>query len=263
MPDITIAAGGTAKQLTETSFDNARDGSGEGTGAQAHGYVTTGFGNEFLPAGTVLFRRDGQKVSGPAVNNQFTLLRYFMIFTIPSSTNEIAQASITLTSAGYATDTSGDARSFLSKGKFVAADIAGSSIVAGDYDSISPDSMTTYDDTSGIVISGTDGDSVTTNLNAAAISQLNTLGQGGGGAFELALIEYEHDYLDNGTPSFPGIQSAGGPYFSYDGFHIDEAGETNEPVLTISYGVPGGHIKLSSGMIQLNSGHTVLQETLF
>ena len=258
MPDITIAAGGTAKQLTETSFNDARDGSGEGTGTQAAETHTGGFGGESMPAATVLFRRDGQKVPGPQVNNQFTLLRYFMIFTIPSSTNEIVEASITLTSAGYATDNTNDGRSFLSKGKFVAADIAGSSIVAGDYDSISPDSMTTYDDTSGIVISGTDGDSVTTNLNAAAISQLNTLGQGGGGAFELALIEYEHDYLDNATPSFPGIQSAAGPYFSYDGFHIDEAGETNEPVLTIRYNT-GGLIKLTNGNVKINSGHIALR----
>ncbi len=260
MPDITIAAGGTARQNAETEFATARAGSGEGTGTQAAETHTGGSGGESMPAATVLFRRDGQKVPGPQVNNQFTLLRYFMIFTIPSSTDQILQASIKLTSAGYATNEFNDGRSFLSKGKFVAADIAGSSIAAGDYDGVS--SFTAYDNSEGIPISGTDGEEVTTSLNQTAISQLNTLSDGGG-AFELALIEYEHDFSNYGTPSFSGIGSAGGPYRSYDGFHIDEAGETNQPVLTITYGRSGGHIKLTAGKVELNSGHTVLQETLF
>ena len=107
MPDITIAAGGTAKQLAESSFDNARDGTGEGTGGQAAETHTGGFGGESMPAATVLYRRDGQKLPGPTISNTLSLFRYFMIFTIPSSTNYIAQASIKLTSAGYATDSGG------------------------------------------------------------------------------------------------------------------------------------------------------------
>ena len=48
-------------------------------------------------------------------------------------------------------------------------------MAAGDYDSINVSSLTNYDDTSGITISATADESVTTTLNSAALTKINTL----------------------------------------------------------------------------------------
>jgi hypothetical protein len=183
-----------------------------------------------------------------------------MVFPIPDlSGATVTSATIKLTSAGYTvTGASGNNRYFQSKGKFVAGALADeSTVAAGDYDSINVSSLTDYDDESGITISTTAGDSVTTTLNSAAVTKINTLTSGGN--FVVCLMEYEHDHQNNGTGSWQAVLGSSASSRGLDGFHIAENGESNEPELTINYSAgPTGVIKLTSGKIILSSGKIAL-----
>ena len=184
-----------------------------------------------------------------------------MVFPIPDlSGATVTSATIKLTSAGYTVVTDNNNRYFQSKGKFVAGALADeSTVAAGDYDSINVNSLTDYDDESGITISTTADASVTTTLNSAAVTKINTLTSGGN--FVVCLMEYEHDHQNNGTGSWQSVLGSSASSRGLDGFHIAENGESNEPELTINYDAvttSAGIIKLTSGKIILSSGKIAL-----
>ena len=232
---IGTAVGNTARHNSEQeNFAGARSGAGEAVGAEAAATGLNGTPNS-LSAMTVGLKVDNIKDSGPPLQllQKYSILRYFMVFPIPDLGGiRIDSASIKLTSAGYTVTTDGDNRYFQKKGKLVAGALADeTTVAAGDYDSINVSSLTNYDDTSGITISATADESVTTTLNSAALTKINTLTSGGN--FVVCLMEYEHDHQNNGVGSYEAIDAAYATSVGLDGFHIIENGESNEPVLSI------------------------------
>ena len=257
---IGTSVGNTARHNQEQeNFTAARSGTGEAVGGDAAQTPSPGGP---LSAMNVGLRVDNVKDGGPPIQvlQSYSILRYFMVFPIPDlSGATVTSATIKLTSAGYTvTGASGNNRYFQSKGKFVAGALADeSTVAAGDYDSINVSSLTDYDDESGITISTTAGDSVTTTLNSAAVTKINTLTSGGN--FVVCLMEYEHDHQNNGTGSWQAVLGSSASSRGLDGFHIAENGESNEPELTINYSAgPTGVIKLTSGKIILSSGKIAL-----
>ncbi len=254
---IGTTVGNTARHNSEQeNFAAARGGVGEAVGGDA-AQTPSGGGNS-LSAMNVGLRVDNVKDGGPPIQvlQSYSILRYFMVFPIPNIGGiTVDSATIKLTSAGYTTVGSGNNRYFQSKGKLVAGTLADeSTVAAGDYDSINVSSLTNYDDTSGITISATADESVTTTLNSAALTKINTLTSGGN--FVICLMEYEHDHQNNGTGSWQNVLGSATTSRGLDGFHIAENGESNEPELAINYTLSyqPGTIKLTSGKIILSSG---------
>jgi len=239
MPSSVIGTtvGNTARHNQEQeNFAGARSGAGEAVGGDAAQTPSPGGP---LSAMNVGLRVDNVKDGGPPIQilQSYSILRYFMVFPIPDlSGATVTSATIKLTSAGYTvTGASGNNRYFQSKGKFVAGTLADeSTVAAGDYDSINVSSLTDYDDESGITISPTSGESVTTSLNSNALTKINTLTSGGN--FVVCLMEYEHDHQNNGVGSWQTVLGSSASSRGLDGFHIAENGESNEPELTINYG---------------------------
>ena len=77
-----------------------------------------------------------------------------------------------------------------------------------------------------------------------------------GGNFVVCLMEYEHDYLNNGTASMQVIPdvSQGNTAYCYDGFNI----KGGSSVLTV-HAVGCGKMELKAGLFQLQTGKLTMK----
>ena len=228
MPSQSITANVAkgAKQFDEAAFATARNGAGEGVG------ISAGIGGTQNISITVGIRDEKTK-SGTDVVHSFTFIRFMMNFQIPDlSGATVTSATITFTTNTFNVIAVGsDARSALSKGKLVAATLTDATEVsAGDYDSVNIASPTDYDDTSGITMSATADQSIAVTLNTAAVNKINTFTSGGGN-FQCALIEYEHDYSNDDTLTYMG-HDATGTDIMHQGFRIDSQHVDGNPLST-------------------------------
>jgi hypothetical protein len=207
-----------------------------------------------ITAGVILV---GSKSPGGDTTIAFQNYRYMLRFDIPNNIIKITGATLTLPSLKIFNNLgvveSGTNRAYLQKAKTVSAsilDLSGgvvNSNYTASYQSINTASMVTYDDTSGITVPDSNGTNVKTPLNAAAVSNLNKVI---GSNFDMALMEYEHDYNNSGS-------------FTYAAFGAARYGfrtATSSISLTIT-GSGGGKVKITSGKVILSSGGVKITES--
>jgi len=224
------------------------------------GAVRSGSGNTLsshstlqdITAGIIII---GSKDPG-GTTLSFKLFRYMLRFDIPNTVHNITGATLTLPSLKIFNNLgvveSGTNRAYLQKAKTVSASIldldggvAGSNYTAS-YQSVNTASMVTYDDTSGITFPNSAGTDIKTSLNAIAVSNLNKVR---GSNFDMALMEYEHDYNNSGSFT----------YAAFGGARYGFRTTTSSISLTLT-GSGGGKIILDSGKLTLSSGKIKVEE---
>ena len=221
--------------------------SGSGTTFTSHSTLKE------ITAGFILV---GSKDPGGGTSVSFQNYRYMLRFDIPNTVHKITGATLTLPSLKIFDNvgqlTTGTNRAYLQKAKTVSASIVdlNNGVIGSNYkdsyQSINTASMVTYDDTSGITFPNSSGTNIKTSLNAAAVSNLNKVI---GSNFDMALLEYEHDYNNSGS-------------FTYAAFGAARYGfrtATASISLTIT-GSGGGKIIINSGKVTLSSGGVKVKE---